>query len=349
MHDRTTEHGDFQTIVNAFTQGLRELPTDYAARVKNFLAEYLGNLEHPVPFGGRTKDFERLDDWLTDTQAPPNLLLAAPAGRGKSALLVHWCRRLLARRDLAVVYFPVSIRFRTNLAGVTFPSLVALLAKLHGEQVPADPNTHEEVWRGLFLEYITRPLADGRPLVLVLDGVDEAADWVADIDLFPLKPPPGLRIVLSARYLANDQDANAWLKRLGWLRQGLARTLELYPLDRTGIASVLVQMGFPLDLLSTRVNIVSELYRLSGGDPLLVRLYVDDLWERGEAAMRFQPEDLRAIRPGLAGYFERWWKDQRLLWSKEAPQCEAAAQIVLNLLAGALGPLSKQDILNLLP
>jgi len=31
MHDRTTEHSDFQTIVNAFTQGLRELPTDYAA------------------------------------------------------------------------------------------------------------------------------------------------------------------------------------------------------------------------------------------------------------------------------------------------------------------------------
>jgi hypothetical protein len=100
MHDRTTEHGDFQTIVNAFTQGLRELPTDYAARVKNFLAEYLGNREHPVPFGGRTRDFERLNDWLADTQAPPNLLLAAPAGRGKSALLVHWCRRLLARRCL---------------------------------------------------------------------------------------------------------------------------------------------------------------------------------------------------------------------------------------------------------
>jgi len=57
MHDRAMEHGDFQNIVNAFTQGLRELPTDYAARVKNFLAEYLGSLEHPVPFGGRTRDF----------------------------------------------------------------------------------------------------------------------------------------------------------------------------------------------------------------------------------------------------------------------------------------------------
>lgn len=345
---RVREQSDFHTVVNTFTQGLRELPTDYVTRVKSFLAEYLGSPQHPVPFGGRSKDIEHLDSWLADNQASPYLLLAAPAGRGKSALLVRWCQRLFAQQDLAVAYFPVSIRFRTNLAGVTFPSLVALLARLHGEKVPADPNMHEEVWRGLFVDYITRPLPDKRTLVLILDGGDEAADWMAGPDLFPLNPPPGLRIVLSARYLANDEDANAWLKRLGWTRQGLASTRELYPLDWSGIASVLTQMGFPLSLLSTRVDIISELYRLSEGDPLLVRLYIDDLWERGEEAVRFQPEDLRAIHPGLAGYFERWWKDQRILWSQEAPQREAAARIVLNLLAGALGPLSKEDILSLL-
>ncbi len=340
---------DFTMVANALTQGIRDLPTDYVARVRNFLAEYLGNSRHPVPFGGREKDFEHLNLWLADAQASPYLLLAAPAGRGKSALLLRWCQRLLARRDLAVAYFPVSIRFRTNLASVAFPTLVALLAQLHGEKVPADPNMHEEVWRGLFVDYINRPLSDGRSLLLVLDGVDEAADWSAGSGLFPLEPPSGLRIVLSARYLANDRDADAWLHHLDWTRPGLARTMELYPLDRTGIANVLTQMGFPLDLLGTRVNIVSELYRLSEGDPLLVRLYVDDLWERGEQAVRFQPEDLRAIRPGLAGYFERWWKDQRLLWSETAPQREAAAQTVLNLLAGALGPLSKADILSLVP
>jgi uncharacterized protein YeeX (DUF496 family) len=341
--------GDLIALVNSLTEGLRELPTDYATRVKHFLAEYLGSLRHPVPFGGRAKDFAHLDAWLADQDAPPYLLLAAPAGRGKSALLLRWCQRLLARPDSAVVYFPVSIRFRTNLAGVVFPALVALLANLHGEKLPADPNMHEEVWRGLLVDYMTRPLPGGRPLVLVLDGVDEAADWVAGSGLFPPHPPRGLRVVLSARYLANDRDVNAWLQRLGWTRQGLAHTLQLYPLDRAGIASVLIQMGFPLDLLGARVNIVSELHRLSEGDPLLVRLYVDDLWERGEAAVVLKPEDLRAIRPGLAGYFERWWKDQRLLWSKASPQREAAAQTLLNLLAGALGPLSKEDILSLAP
>ena len=234
------EQSDFHTVVNTFTQGLRELPTDYVTRVKSFLAEYLGSPQHPVPFGGRAKDFEHLDNWLNNSQTSPYLLLAAPAGRGKSALLVRWCQKLFVRQNLAVAYFPVSIRFRTNLAGVAFPSLVALLARLHGEKVPVDPNMPEEVWRGLFVDYINRPLPDKRSLVLLLDGIDEAADWTAGPDLFPLNPPPGLRIVLSARHLANDKDANTWLKRLDWTRPGLASTLELYPLDWSGIAISLI-------------------------------------------------------------------------------------------------------------
>jgi hypothetical protein len=346
--DQGAEYGDFSTVATIFTQGLRDLPTDAVTRVRNFLAEYLGSSQHPVPFGGRVKECEQLDAWLTASQETPYLLLAAPAGRGKSALLLHWCQSVLARRNFAVAYFPVSIRFRTNLAGVAFPALVALLAQLHGEKVPGDPNLSEEVWRGLLVDYINRPLPDGRTLLLVLDGVDEAADWSAGSALFPQDPRSGLRIVLSARYLANDAGVAAWLQRLAWTREGLASTLELYPLDRSGIASVLTQMGFPLNLLGTRVDIVSELYRLSEGDPLLVRLYVDDLWEHGNAVVRFRPEDLRAIHPGLVGYFERWWNDQRLLWSSAAPQREAIAQVVLNIFAGAFGPLSRADMLSLM-
>ncbi|HEY0753982.1 MAG TPA: hypothetical protein VGD98_08490 [Ktedonobacteraceae bacterium] len=338
---------DFNITLRALTEGLRELPTDDIARVRHFLAEYLGDARHPVPFGGRARDFARLDSWLLEPAGPAYALLAAPAGRGKSALLLRWCQHLLEQPELAVVYFPVSIRFRTNLAGTVFPALVALLARLHGESIPGDLHTHEEVWHGLLTQYLTRPLPDGRQLLLVLDGIDEAADWEAGSWLLPENPPPHLRVALSARYLANDQDASAWLTRLGWTGEGLAQTVELYPLDRAGIASVLTQMGFPLDLLGTRVDIVSELHRLSEGDPLLIRLYVDDLWERGESATSLTPEDLQAMRPGLPGYFERWWNEQRSLWQRAASEREATVQTVLNLLAGALGPLSQEDILSL--
>src|SRR5260370_38782953 len=132
------------------------------------------------------------------------------AGGGNCAWVGSGFEGLLSRAGLGAISFPVSIGFRTNLAGVVFPALVALLANFHGEKVPADPNVQEEVWRGLLVDYMTRPLPDGRSLVLILDGVDEAADWAADPGLFPPNPPPGLRLVLSARHLANDRDTDAW-------------------------------------------------------------------------------------------------------------------------------------------
>jgi hypothetical protein len=336
-------------LVDEYLHGIAALPTDYAANIQNFLTEYLGTPERPVPFGGRDSDLAGLDAWLDNPHAAPYLLLAASAGRGKSALLVRWVQRLLTRKDLGLAFVPVSIRFRTNLAGVIFPVLTARLAFLHGEKVPGGLDTSVEMWRGLLTEYLARQLPDGRRLLLVLDGVDEAADWEPGPDLFPGHPPKGLRVLLSARYRAGDADAVPWLGTLGWDRPGLARAQELVPLTAEGVADVLQRMGFPLDRLGQRVDIVAELYRLSEGDPLLVRLYVDDLWAKGEAAVRLQPEDLRAIRPGLQGYFSRWWDDQRRLWGNQTPLREPAVQTLLNLLACALGPLKREDVLRLVP
>lgn len=115
---------------------------------------------------------------------------------------------------------------------------------------------------------------------MVLDGLDEAADWQAGADFMPGELPAG--VVVSARLLAGDADATPWLRRLNWERNELAFAPSLTPLDRAGVADVLLKMGCPLDELSRKVDIVVELYRLSEGDPLLVGLYVGDLWDKGE-------------------------------------------------------------------
>jgi hypothetical protein len=341
-----------QNVVQAFiehvTLGVRALPTDYSTRIANFLCDYLGTPERPVPFGGREEALQALDRWLDDPTAPPYLLLAAPAGRGKSALLVRWLERLRQRApDLPVVFVPVSLRYETASQAVFFAALAARLAHLFGEKVPADLNQAPAIWRGMVSEYLmSQHLPNGR-LLVVLDGLDEATDWQAGPDLFPFQPPPGLRIVVSARYLAGERGPEGWLRRLEWDRHRLARPLDLDPLTREGVAEVLQNMGFPLDELGRRVDIVAELHRLSEGDPLLVRLYVDDLWAKGEAAARLQPEDLRSLRPGLEGYFDRWWEDQRKQWGEKAPLKEPAVREVLNLLAAALAPLGQEDLLAL--
>jgi hypothetical protein len=184
---------------------------------------------------------------------------------------------------------------------------------------------------------------------VVLDGLDEAADWQAGADFMPTELPAGVRVVVSARFLAGDADSASWLDRLNWERNGLASAPSLAPLDQEGVRDVLFKMCCPLDELSRNVDIVAELYRLSEGDPLLVSIYVDDLWKKGDAATRLRPEDLTGLQPGYTDYFDRWWEDQKKLWGKEKPWLEPHVRAVRNLLAGAGCALFLIDIHELNP
>ena len=330
---------------NPIVEGINLLPYDYDVRIQNFLTEYLGTDSHPVPFGGRDDALKMLDTWLAETT--PYLLLAAPAGRGKSALLVRWLDSLSTREDLALAFVPVSIRFGTNMERVFYAALAARLAFLHGDDIPASPETSTAVYRGLVADYLSKPLANGRMLLVVLDGLDEAADWQAGADFMPGELPAEVRVVVSARFLAGDAASTPWLRRLNWERKGLASAPSLTPIDHDGVRDVLFKVGCPLDELSRRVDIVTELYRLSEGDPLLVGLYVGDLWAKGDEVTRLKPEDLAGIQPGYKGYFDRWWDDQKKLWGKEKPWLEKHVRTVRSLLAGAIGPLFRYDFQSL--
>jgi hypothetical protein len=332
---------------NHIVRGLSRLSTDFSSRVRGFVSEYVGTPQRPVPFGGRDAELAQLDGWLRDEGAPPYLLVTAGAGRGKSALLVRWTQSLVSSSDVVPLFFPVSIRFRTNLANVIFASLSSYLASLHGVHLSVDPDIALEEWRGRLSDLLLRPLPDGRRLVLVLDGLDEAADWAAGPDLLPPQLGSHARVLVSARQLAGDTGPEAWLRRLGWELETQARALVLEGLSETGLAEVLTHMGVPLSDLGRSEEFVRELHRLSEGDPLLARLYVDDLFRLAPRAPRLGVDELRAIKPGLQGYFARWWDEQRTLWDREQPLREKRVQLVMTLLANALGPLSRDDLLAL--
>lgn len=191
-----------------------QLATRYDSRVQNFLEYYLGAKDHPAPFGGRASDLAALDAWLNDPAAPPYASLIAPAGRGKSALLAHWVTRLASRpatgaEAVYVVYFPISIRFNTNLETVVFASLAARMAHVYGEKVTQA--TDAQQYRGVFSDYLRRTPPNGGRVLVVLDGLDEAAGWEAGADLFPTVAPGHLRVIVAARPLALDKDETAWL------------------------------------------------------------------------------------------------------------------------------------------
>ncbi|MCB8980655.1 MAG: ATP-binding protein [Ardenticatenaceae bacterium] len=337
--------------INYYIEDARSYFPDFTTAVKNFLYNYLGDEANPIPFGGRDEALAQLEQWRMQADAPPRLLLTAPAGRGKSALLVRWSAYLQAQPNVAVVFIPISIRFNTNQENDTFSLLATRLAHLYGKEIPANwGNFPASAWRRLVAEYLREPLPDGRTLLLIIDGLDEAA-WKSGPDMFPLQLPEKVRLVVSARYWGGKEvGPDPWLRQLGWDRfSQMSTTLQLEVLTQKGVRDVLTNMGCPLDEMGSNVDILAELYRLSEGDPLLVELYVSDLWRQGEAVIRLEPEDLQSIEPSYKGYFEKWWNDQERLWGRDDPLEKVLVNDVLDVMTMARGPLLISDLRQLLP
>lgn len=330
---------EFGRLFATLTDGLVGMPLTC---MEQFLREYLGSATHPAPFGGRRAELEALDSWLA-SGTEPYALIAAEAGRGKSALLSRWALRQAAAGTAHVVFVPVSIRFGTALKTNVLSLLGARLAHLHNAQAPSDPESVLPV----IDSYLRQARQADRPLIIIIDGVDEAVGWSCGRD-FRLPPQPGanVRVVISARLLAGDRGPQDWVDRLEW--RGLARTLTLEPLDYNGLAEALRSMGPPIDKLAHQPSRLRDLLRLSEGDPLIVRLYLEALYGAGSRAPFLLPEDLHTLEPGLENYFNRWLKEQRQQWGQASiPVNESAARSLLDLLACAMGPLSTGDILNL--
>src|SRR5215813_8582764 len=114
----------------------------FRGQIEAFLEEYLvtETRTRTVPFGGRDEDVALLDTWLEDETAPPRYLLTAPAGRGKSALLVRWLQHLLRQGRVGpdspvswqLVFVPISIRFETHAPDIFLEAIATRLAEILG-------------------------------------------------------------------------------------------------------------------------------------------------------------------------------------------------------------------------
>ncbi|HEX8107028.1 MAG TPA: toll/interleukin-1 receptor domain-containing protein [Kofleriaceae bacterium] len=328
--------------------GLAALSTNAALLIQNFLAWYLGTSAVKVPFGGRGTQLGEFDRWLQGEDGPACRLLTAPAGQGKSAFLVHWAASVQASGAADVAFVPISARFQTNVWSVFLPALTARLAAIHRIRLPPVDRDAAAEWKAAIARLVRQPPADGRRLLVVLDGLDEAADWQPGPDIFPLDAPPHVRVVVSARTRPAKVPASVWLRLLGWDRTASAEAVDLPPLRRADIGDVLRSMGAPLDELVHREAVIAELHRLSGGDPLVLRLYVDHLWSLRGRFPTITPQFLRAMKPGIDGYFEDWWSQQEALWrSQGRPVDVRAVSDVLAALGCAFGPLRRDDLARL--
>jgi hypothetical protein len=323
--------------------GLGGTPASFRGRVQKFLSYYLGSEKRPVPFGGRGPQFEQLDAWLANPSAPPNFLITAPAGGGKTALLVHWLQRIDAAA-WPVAFVPISIRFETNRPEIFYQALAARLAEILGEPLEKAVGDAAAVYKDKVIEQLDSFAKAGKRCLLAIDGLDEATGWRVDTSVLPTEPIPGLRVITGARVLAGDSGPEDWLRRLDW-RPGDACTLEVPPLDRDGIADVLREMDVPVAGVFGNVDLLGELERITEGDPLLLRFYIEDLRER---ATSLQPEDLAGREKGLGPYFKNWLDKQGGIYrAGGAAFDEQTIKAILVLLACAIGPLRLADLVHL--
>ena len=315
--------------VDYLVHGLIEV--DANAPFKQFLFEYLGHTDRPKPFGGRAFEIDTLNDWLVDGKGTKKILLLAPAGRGKSALLAHWVRQL--PRDIGLVFVPISLRFQTADPMTFLPALALKLAQLHGSSIGPAALRDISACRAAATNLMMRELPNGRPLLIIVDGLDEAGLEFHWGGLFPAILPDSVRVVVAARHLALDDGGRAWLTRLAW--DGFTenvRPFELSGLDHGGVAEVLQSMALEAPNDEAPLARVDEIWRLSeGGDPLLVGLYAEQLWQqrREYPDALWRVEELRRLDPGLKAFFERWAQDQEAMWGDPAHWNETTARSVL--------------------
>ena len=146
----------------------------------------------PVPFGGRDAELRHLDEWLLDPQISPRMLVTAPAGRGKSALLVRWMKNLQNGGVCGVdgwqlAFMPINIRTGTNRPEVFYEGLARRLAEISGEALPSEAFRDSDGFRYAVRDQLDRLASPGKLRVLVvIDGIDEAleGDYPA-LDFYP--------------------------------------------------------------------------------------------------------------------------------------------------------------------
>jgi hypothetical protein len=328
--------GDKDVLEAQVTDWSKSWWRDELGAAERFLDRHLG-IE--VPFFGREIALAELDIWLE--RGPPRALLVAKAGMGKSSLLAHWYRRLRTSKQFAigtlqVELLPISITDGFTDKAQILPALARTVSAFHGR---GDGQSSDEtrIHAGL-----RKPAPPGKQCVLIIDGLDETGAWQDLIGLFPRELGAGIRLLIAAREFG-DADACEWKRRLQWIAPSALTEVGLGPVDTAGHIEA-ARRWWSLEE-SRAGDYGAHLSRLTQGEPLLLGLYLTSLGRTTVPEL----EGLERHSPGLEGYFKGWWYQQTRQWSAvKGPMPVAIAKRLFDVLAAAIGPISRTALLAVL-
>ncbi|MFP4577546.1 MAG: AAA family ATPase, partial [Coleofasciculus sp.] len=280
------------------------------------------------PFEGREEEQRQLDEFVQHSSRGV-LLVTGAAGFGKSALLSHWQES--QQEDCFIAYHCFSYRYqKTRLVSEAYRHLLKQLYLYHNirnGQFPNDPNQMRDILVGM-LEKPVSP--EGKRLVIVLDGLDEASE---PLEPFFTRLPDGVFVIASARAEVGDEPE--YLRN--WTDN--AQRLYLNRLRREAIPKWLGQIS-ELVTYSQNQDFVQRLDEITGGFPLYLRYLIDEL---RQAAKKGQ--DVQGVLRNSPGGFKAYVKEQfRQLAKVDEIKRQREVRELFALLSVALGALSEDDI-----
>jgi hypothetical protein len=290
-------------------------------------------------FGGRADVLARVKTFI-DSPEPGYLVITGPAGYGKTALAV---RLVELNRDITAYHFFTSLY--GSKTGSEFLSEQFFLKNVveqirlwnffpyHTWEAP----TTLSGWVAAYQQLLTTP--PGVKRILLIDGLDEVKSWSLR-PYFTSFAPANLKIIVTLRDFGQP-----WANEYGFPK-AQTQHLRLTGLARADVREVLRLSG-PVAteiadndaLLDKVVNVTSPAGTVVGADPLYITLLADDLQER-----RITAADIDKQPPSLEEYLQRWWAD-----IQEQAKEDSAAIDLLKTLAACLGPIRREDLINLHP
>ena len=294
------------------------------AQVKRIINDYTQQ-----PLEGREEEKRQLDEFVLNNSRGV-LLVTGAAGFGKSALLSHW--QQTQQEDCFIAYHCFSYRYqKTRSVSEAYRHLLKqlyLYYNIRNGQFPTDENQMRELLVGM----LRKPVSpEGKRLVIVLDGLDEASETFEPF--FPLLPD-GVFVIASAR--AEEEEKPTYLRN--WIDDANQR-LCLKRLSREAIPKWLGEIR-ELAIYAKDDQFVNRLDEITSGFPLYLRYLIDELRQ-----VATQNQDVREVLAQTPTGFEEY-VEQQLNGLDELKLPEQTLQLFA-LLAIAKGVLEKEDIKTL--
>ncbi|HTT12137.1 MAG TPA: ATP-binding protein [Burkholderiaceae bacterium] len=291
-------------------------------------------LEDDPIFGGRDDEYARLDGAL---MASPSgyVFVTGVSGSGKTAFLVNLVRRMLSdtaapAAGTRLAYAFISRKYELAEEQPFYELLCEQLQRLHGVLDPL-PATVPEL-QARYLELLARPTNGRGPLVVVVDGLDEAKGWSPGRLIFPRALPHGVHVVFAARDIAGRD----WPELLG-LDPGVP-TIRLGPLVPTAVEALIRATPGALAKKADDAAFIQALYEVSTGDPFYLKFLVEDLSRLVSPGIK----DLANKPARLDQYLDLWWEDV----AKEG-KANKSVRDLLTYLVAAMGPLARNDLADI--